>query len=126
MLGPVWVCFTSRNSAQLQKQYVKHPQLQRLSSIKKGEVDPNFTVFMKQQNRCFTNRYFPKKKALQGACFRAINCWVEAFRLALGGRRTLGAAIPEIRKPRKKQRKGEGDLDADDVELDEEAVDLDA
>jgi hypothetical protein len=41
-----------------------------------------------------------EKKALQGAHFRAIKRSAEAFRLALGGRRTLGAgssAIPEIR-----------------------------
>jgi hypothetical protein len=25
---------------------------------KKSEVGPNFNIFMKQQNRCFTNRYF--------------------------------------------------------------------
>jgi hypothetical protein len=25
---------------------------------KKNEVDPNFMILMKQQNRCFTNRHF--------------------------------------------------------------------
>jgi hypothetical protein len=40
-----------------------------------------------------------KKKALQGARFCAIKRSAEAFRIALGGRRTLGAGrsvIPEI------------------------------
>jgi hypothetical protein len=42
----------------------------------------------------------PGKKALQGSRFRVTKHSAEAFLLALGGRRTLGAgssAIPEIR-----------------------------
>jgi hypothetical protein len=30
------------------------PQLQQLSFAKKGDVDPNFSVFMNQEKRCFT------------------------------------------------------------------------
>jgi hypothetical protein len=32
------------------------------STSKKGEVVPNFTIFMKQQNRCFTNRHFELRR----------------------------------------------------------------
>jgi hypothetical protein len=54
---------------------------------------------VKEEERLGGPRGPLEKKALQGARLRAIKRSVETFRLALGGRRTLGAGssvIPEI------------------------------
>jgi hypothetical protein len=52
---------------QLQLSFANHlpntPNFASSASPKKCKVSPNFNIFMKQQNRCFTNRYFelPRK-----------------------------------------------------------------
>jgi hypothetical protein len=53
-LGGVWDFFTSSNLAQLHKCRAKHLNFSNSASQKKGDVDPNFSVFMNQEKRCFT------------------------------------------------------------------------
>jgi hypothetical protein len=59
--------FGTTSIHQLQLSFANHlpntPNFASSASPKKCKVSPNFNIFMKQQNRCFTNRYFelPRK-----------------------------------------------------------------